>query len=159
MSEEQDLYGTTRSIPGDGDLDWGSEVRATLISLCKGLNSLSTLVNDQAFLVLEPTNTVFAEADNTLTVLTPRHNIKNNHSTTDIISLTSIAAGAKDGQTVLLVGDRENTSDKFVTMQAGSVTNASLNGNMQLKPGAAIYLVWDESDSGNKVWRELSRSI
>ena len=158
MVENQDLYGTTRSIPGDGDTNWGPEIRTLLVDLCKGLDSLSRLIGSQAFLSLPATNEVFTSDEPTLTIATPRTNLKSNSGSVDIITVDEITAG-EDGQVALLIGDKDNTSSKFVKLTEGSTTNVTINGDMQLKPGAAIYLMWDASDSAAKTWRELSRSI
>lgn len=161
MADIQPLYGTDRSIPGDGDTNWGPEVRQLLVDLCKGLNTLSTLVNNQAFLVLKPTETEFT-ADASLTIVTPRHDLKASSLAADTKwTVTEIADPAEttSGQVVLLAGHYENTDDKYVVLESGTTTNVSINGNMQLKPGAAILLMWDTSDSTNTTWRELSRSI
>ena len=59
----------------------------------------------------------------------------------------------------MLVGQYQNTATNFVKLNSATTTNISINGDMQLKPGAAIFLLWDTSDSGNTCWRELTRSI
>lgn len=158
MSIEQPLYGTTRTIPGDGDTDWGPEVREILRDLCKGLNGLSVLVANQAFLVLTPTVTTVTDSGSfAFSVATPRHDLK---STTGVNRVGSIVAGADsdDGQTALLVGHYDNDATNYAWLEQGSTSNIAINGNMQLTAGAAIYLMWDPSDASNKVWREISRS-
>lgn len=158
MADIQPLYGTDRSIPGDGDTNWGPEVRQILVDICKGLNTLSVLVNNQAFLLLKPTTSEFA-ADGGLTITTPRHDIKNTAGSDSILTIDSIADGDTSGQVAMLVGQYQNTATNFVKLNSATTTNISINGDMQLKPGAAIFLLWDTSDSGNTCWRELTRSI
>lgn len=158
MTIEESLYGVTRTLPDVGDTDWGSEMQQVLRDLCKGLNTLTTLITDQAFLALPATEENLTSTPATLTIDTPRSNLKANAGTDVIVEVTTITAGTTDGQLALLIGHKDNTATQFAVLEAGSVTNAAINGNMQLKPGAAIYLLWDESDPSNKVWRELSRS-
>ena len=128
------------------------------MDICKGLNTLSILVNNQAFLLLKPTTTLFA-ADGALTITTPRHDIKNNAGSDGILTITSIADGNTSGQVAMLVGQYQNTATRFVKLNSSTTTNISINGDMQFKPGAALFLMWDTSDSSNTCWRELSRSI
>lgn len=158
MADIQPLYGTDRSIPGDGDTNWGPEVRQLLVDVCKGLNTLSILVNNQAFLLYDSADIEVATSTG-ISIVEPRHDVKNTAGSDGILTITSIADGNTSGQVAMLVGHKDNTATRFVKLDTTNTANVAINGDMQLKPGASVFLMWDTADSGNTCWRELSRSI
>ena len=147
-----ELFGTNRTIPDDGATDWGADVRETLVSLAAAVNTLATMVGSQAFLVLNATQNSYS-ANGTVSVLTPRHDLT---STSGANKITSVSAGTKNGQTLLLVGGQANTSSNYVYLEEDT-TNTVLNGIIQLKAGVAVFLMWDTTRSTD-AWIEISRS-
>jgi len=146
------LFGTTRTIPDDGATDWGADVRETLVSLAEAVDTLATMVGTQAFLALDGTANSYS-ANGTVTVVTPRHDLT---STSGANKITSVSAGTQNGQTLLLVGGKDNTSSNYIYLEEDT-TNTVLNGNIQLKAGVAVFLMWDTTRSTD-VWIEISRS-
>mgnify|MGYP003149743108 CR=1 FL=1 len=155
------LYGTTRTLPDDGDVGWGEEIRDLLTDICKGLDTLSGLVNNQAFLVLSPTEDAIVDGSTTLTVQTPRHDLKpSTDAPARLVGIGTegpISSDLVNGQTVLLVGHKDATEDNYVYLDTDALANVSLNGNIKLRPGVALYLMWD-TEPDTDVWRELARS-
>ena len=54
MGTPQNLFGTSRTLPADGDTNWGSEIREILIDMMKAMDNMTNMVTDDLpFLVLK----------------------------------------------------------------------------------------------------------
>ena len=154
MGTPQNLFGPSRTLPADGDTNWGSEIREILIDMMKAMDNMSNMVTDDLpFLVMKPAATTVTVAEYCLAVVNNRHDVIGDSAA---VNLEEIDTGAEyaDGQTLLLMGQ----SDSFtVEMDSDDSTDSGyrINGDMILGANDAIFLAYDSSIAK---WQEISRS-
>ena len=154
MGTPQDLFGTSRTLPADGDTNWGSEVREILIDMMKAMDNMATMVTDDLpFLVMKPTPTTVTAAEYTLNVTNNRHDVIGDSAA---VNLEKLKHGAeyKDGQTLLLVGQSDLWTVEMDSDSDG-VSRYIINGDIILGENDAIFLSYDSSLGK---WIEVSRS-
>ena len=151
MGTTQSLFGTTFTVPADGETDWGDDVRTILLNIMKALANMATMTTSELpFLVLNPVNSTIT-AGAPLSVTGNRHDVTGDGNVNlGALSTTNLT----DGQTLLLVGqDDSNTVE--MDSDNDSTTKFVINGDMILGSNDAIFLMWD-SAAGK--WIEVSRS-
>ena len=151
MGTTQSLFGTTFTVPADGETDWGDDVRTILLNIMKALDNMATMTTSELpFLVLNPVNSTIT-AGATLSVTGNRHDVTGDGNVNlGALSTTNLT----DGQTLLLVGqDDSNTVE--MDSDNDSTTKFVINADMILGSNDAIFLMWD-SAAGK--WIEVSRS-
>ena len=152
MGTTQSLFGTTFTVPADGETEWGEDVRTILLNIMKALDNMATMTTSELpFLVLNPVNSANLADGATLSVTGNRHDVSGNGNVNlGALSTTNLT----DGQTLLLVGqDDSNTVE--MDSDNDSTTKFVINGDMILGSNDAIFLMWD-SAAGK--WIEVSRS-
>lgn len=153
------LFGSMRNLPADGDTGWGEEMRTLLGDMITALDSVATIVSDVPYLVIKPpAATVELLTGASLAVTSNRIDVKGiaaGGAASPVVlgaSDTSIIAdGGDNGQTLLLVG----TDGTGTVHLVSGWPNATINGDIILGDGDAIFLMWDVAGT---TWIELSRS-
>jgi hypothetical protein len=156
MGTPQNLFGTSRTLPADGDTNWGSEIREILIDMMKAMDNMSTMVTDDLpFLVLKGTAVTVTGgvSDYVLPATSNRYDVTGDGGPQNI---DEIATGATftDGQTLLIVGQSDSNTVEMDSDDSAS-TKWIINGDIILKANDAIFLSYD---SGTSRWIEISRS-
>ena len=151
------LFGTTRTIPAQGDTDWGENVSGILEDLSKAMDKMATLVGDVPYLLMSKDTQNKADGDAIDISADPDEGANRVEVTASgPISLgatdsNAIDDGLVDGQTLLVVG----TSDTNTIRLPADHQNVDLNGDVVLAKNDAIFLMWDLPSTN---WVELSRS-
>ena len=151
----QPLFGTNRTLPADGDTNWGEDVRLILQEMMEALDSMATIVSDVPFLFLK-THADPVTAGATITPTKNRHDLTAASAVTlGALSTSVIADGSLDGQTLLLVG----THDTNTVRIDSDFQNVVMNGDIILAKNDAIFFVWDsDNDKDSGAWVEVSRN-
>ena len=153
------LFGTTRTVPAQGDTDWGENVSGILTDLIKAMDKMAYLVGDIPYLVMSKDEQEKDDLDTIDISVSPERGANRIEVTAvgdDPITLGADATnviddGQIDGQTLLVVGTSDTATIKLIS----SHQNITLNGDAVLGKGDAIFLMWDLPNSN---WVELSRS-
>ena len=154
MGTPQDLFGTSRTLPADGDTNWGSEIREILIDMMKAMDNMTTMVTDDLpFLVMKPTPSTVTAAPYTLPVTNNRHDVIGD-SAAQNLDIIQTGANYKDGQTLLLVGQSDSWTVEMDS-DADGTSKYIINGDIILGENDAIFLSYDSSLAK---WIEISRS-
>lgn len=154
MGTPQNLFGTSRTLPADGDTNWGSEIREILIDMMKAMDNMTNMVTDDLpFLVLKGAAATVTAATYELPATSNRYDVTGDGGAQNI---DSIATGANftDGQTLLIVGQSDSNTVEMDSDDSAS-TKWIINGDIILKANDAIFLSYDSSAVR---WIEISRS-
>lgn len=147
MSIAKTFLDQARLVPEKDETGWGPEVTDQLVDLLDGADFVLALDGSSNFLVRLQAATSSLAAGATLTPTKPVHKVVGNPGA---VTLGGIAAGAKDGQVLILVGTDDAKPVSLV--HAG---NLVLNGDITLGAYDVLRLAWDAT--GSK-WYELGRN-
>ena len=153
------LFGTDRTVPAQGETDWGENVSGILTDLIKAMDKMAYLVGDIPYLLMSKDEQIKAEGE-TIDIevgVDPAADKGANRIVVTAASAITLGAtdanviddGHVDGQTLLIQG----TSNTNTIRLASNHQNVDLNGDVVLGKDQAIFLLWSVD-----VWIELSRS-
>lgn len=150
MSIAKTLFGTVRQVPERKETGWGAQVTGILDDLIDFANAFGFLfgADSPGMKFSVATSTLAAAA--TLTPTATLHRVQGTPGAVTLSAATPIAAGAFNGQLLLLTGAHAANT---VTIQTGG--NVDLNGDITLGLGQSVMLVWNSTRSA---WEELNRS-
>ena len=154
MATPQNLFGVQRSLPADGDTNWGAEVRDILIDVMKAIDGMSSMITDDLpFLVLNGAASTVTAATYTLPATSNRHDVTGDGGPQNL-DIIATGANFKDGQTLLIVG-QDDTNTVEMDSDSSGTSKFLINGDIILGLNDAIFLSYDASLAK---WIEISRS-
>ena len=155
MAVSVDLYGSTLSIPQEGESGWAADTTQAISQAAQGANETSVMNSS----LVVPAGTI------TTLAVTAAGSIPASGAPTKEIYLVSGSGGAVTcGSVAIQNGYADSTIAQHIkiigTSDTNTVTinnncNTDQNGSITLGDGDAIEYIWDNS---NSIWRETGRT-